>query len=77
MAGRDEPVGTKDLRLGQLAIKQGLISKEDLDRLLRVQKSMLDSGVRRRIGQMLVMHDLITPRQLEDLLNLQSDLRKR
>jgi len=77
MTGRDEPIGKMDLRLGQLAIKQGMISKEDLDRLLRVQKSMLDSGVRRRIGQMLVMHDLITPRQLEDLLNLQSELRKR
>lgn len=73
MTGRDAPV--EDLRIGQLAIRQGLISAEDLARLLKVQKSLEDSGVRRRLGQMMIMHDLITPQQLDDLLRLQADRR--
>lgn len=75
MTGRDAPV--EDLRIGELAVRQGLISAEDLARLLRVQNSLRDSGVRRRLGQMMLMHDLITPRQLDDLLKLQAEYRRK
>jgi hypothetical protein len=73
MTGRDAPA--EDIRIGQLAVHQGLINGEDLTRLLKVQKSLHDSGVRRRLGQMMIMHDLITPQQLDDLLRLQAERR--
>jgi hypothetical protein len=63
-------------RLGSLALRKGLISEPELTRLLKVQKNMRKSGVRRRIGQMMVLHEFVTPAELEELLKEQEKLRK-
>jgi serine/threonine-protein kinase len=55
-------------RLGQVALKLGLITQEQLDELLGLQKQMKASGLSMQIGDMMLQKGYLTPDQLAKVL---------
>ena len=64
------------MKLGEIAVKWGLIGDGDLDRCLQYQKHLASSQAHLKLGQILVKLDLISTRQLVALLDVQRKIRK-
>ncbi len=63
------------MKLGEIAVKWGLIGNGDLDRCLQYQKHLTSSQAPLKLGQILVKLDLISARQLVALLDVQRKIR--
>lgn len=64
------------MKLGEIAVKWGLIGTVDLQRCLQYQRHLARSNVHLKLGQILVKRDLISTRQLVALLDVQKKIRK-
>lgn len=64
------------MKLGEIAVKWGLIGTVDLQRCLQYQRHLARSNVHLKLGQIFVKRDLIATRQLVALLDVQKKIRK-
>ncbi|HLG42740.1 MAG TPA: protein kinase [Planctomycetota bacterium] len=59
---------TGETRLGEAAVKMGLIRTERLHELLELQRSLQASGLRMPLGEMMLQKGFVNPEQLAQLL---------
>jgi hypothetical protein len=64
------------MKLGEIAVKWGLIGGEDLERCLQYQRHLACSNAPLKLGQILVKMDLVSTRQLVALLDVQKKIRR-
>lgn len=66
----------RSLRLGSLALRSGVLSPEQLRRVLDIQSHEADRGApARRVGQLCVLEGFLSKEQVESLLREQETLR--
>ena len=63
------------LRLGDIAVRHGLLRNEQVARCLAAQRRLRREGVNLRLGQLMVRDDLLSTTQLVRLLEIQRLLR--
>jgi hypothetical protein len=61
----------QNIKLGDLLVEKGLITKKDLEHALHVQK---ESGYIKRLGEVLVDEGFVTERQIAEVLAEQMSL---
>lgn len=64
-----------DTRVGRLAVQEGWIRDEDVEKCLKEQQRLRRSGASVRLGQLLIQQDLISTTQLVKLLEKQKEIR--
>ncbi len=64
----------EDIRLGQIAVAQGLCMQIEIEEALREQAEEEEKGNYEKLGEILVLRGCITRRQLERLLALQREV---
>lgn len=72
----DDAVDDRDIRLGSLALKAGMVKLEQLHRALALQAEEALEGRAVPIGVLLVRKGFLTREQLQDLLDRQEALRR-
>lgn len=61
----------KDVLFGRLAVREGLITEDELNDCVRIQASLESSGQYKRLGEIMVEQELLTPHQVQEILQLQ------
>lgn len=64
------------MRLGEIALKWGLLSDGDLERCLGYQRQLKKANAHMRLGQVMVHLDYISTTQLVALLETQKKIRQ-
>jgi hypothetical protein len=64
----------KDLLIGQIAVRQKLTTRNQVDECLREQAKIEELGIFLRLGEILVKKGFISSDQLENILSYQKEL---
>ncbi len=59
-------------RIGAVAVKRGLVTKQQLQEAVRIQTASAKAGLRKRIGEILVRKGYLSPRQVNEIMARQS-----
>ncbi len=65
----------KEFMLGELFYKTGIISKKELDEVLKIKKSYEKKGIKKSIGEILIEKGYATMFQVMQLIKLQKELK--
>ncbi len=63
-------------QIGELAVQQGFLNREDLNRLLREQAQNSEAGYKQSLGRVLLDKGVLTPKHLDHLTRRQRRMRR-